>query len=183
MGSVSDRGVAGATREEADQGVGEIGEVAWLSAVEREAWLATAGVLMVQLPAALESQLQEDAGLSLFEYMVMAVLSEQPDRTLQMSVIAKFASASLSRLSHTAKRLEQAGYLTRQQLPGGGRRTNATLTDAGYAKVVATAPGHVAEVRRLLIDVLTPGEIAMLGKVGTKVLRAIEPDARCGTEL
>ena len=138
---------------------------------------------MVRLPAALDSQLEEDAGLSFFEYMVMAVLSEQPDRTLQMTQIARFASASLSRLSHTAKRLERAGYVTRQQIPGGGRRTNATLTDAGYAKIVATAPGHVMAVRRYLIDVLTCHEVEVLRSIGTKVLRAIDEDDECQGQL
>ncbi len=154
------------------------GDVPWLSADERAAWLAVSA-LTVRLPAALDAQLQRDADLGLFEYMVLAVLSEQPDRTLQMTDIARFASASLSRLSHSAKRLERAGYLTRRQLPGGGRRTNATLTDAGYAKVVATAPGHVREVRRLLVDVLAPDEIVALRNIGRKIIDAIDPENDC----
>lgn len=151
------------------------GEVRWLSPDEREALLAVAA-LTVKLPAALDAQLAADAGLSFFEYMVMAALSEQPDRTLQMSDIARFTSASLSRLSHTAKRLEGQGYLVRTRCPGAGRRTNATLTDAGCDKVVATAPGHVAEVRRLLIDAMTPEQLTMLRDVGSTVLTRIDPD-------
>lgn len=142
----------------------------WLTPDERNAWLAVAA-LVVKLPVALDSQLQADAGLSFFEYMVLAVLSEQPDRSLQMSDIAEFASASLSRLSHTATRLEKQGLLTRQQVPGRGRRSKAVLTDAGYDKVVATAPGHVGNVRRLLIDDLSLDELATLSKVGEQVLR------------
>ncbi|MBD0021536.1 MarR family transcriptional regulator [Gordonia pseudamarae] len=147
----------------------------WLTSDERGAWLAVAA-LMVRLPAALDIQLERDSGLSMFEYMVLSVLSEEPDRTMRMSEIATFASSSLSRLSHTAKRLENAGYLIRRQIPGGGRRTNATLTDAGHAKVLAAAPAHVREVRRLLIDVLDPEEIDVLGRIGRKVVRAIDPD-------
>lgn len=150
----------------------------WLSADERDAWLAIAA-LTVKLPAALDAQLGADAGLSLFEYMVMAVLSEQPDRTMQMSDVARFSSASLSRLSHTAKRLENQGYLERTRCPGAGRRTNATLTEAGYAKVVATAPDHVAEVRRLLIDVLSTSQLSVLRDIGRAVLAQLEPDGRC----
>lgn len=150
---------------------------AWLTEQERAGWLAVAAT-MTKLPAALDAQLQSDAGLSFFEYMVLAVLCEQPDRSMQMSDIADFASASLSRLSHTAKRLEQQGLLRREQIPGHGRRTRAIVTDAGYAKVVATAPGHVAEVRRLLIDDLTQDELAMLTRVGERVLRTID-GGRC----
>lgn len=153
-------------------------DVRWLTTEERESWLAFAA-MMVKFPAALDAQLQADAGLSFFEYMVLAVLSEQPDRSMQMTEIAGFASASLSRLSHTAKRLERHGYITRQQVPGHGRRTRAILTDAGYDKIVATAPGHVVEIRRLLIDDLTVKELATLAKVGEKVLRKI--DDGCGS--
>ena len=151
--------------------------VRWLTAQERDAWLSFAG-MMVKFPSALDGQLQAGAGLSFIEYMVLAVLAERPDRSLQMTEIAEFASASLSRLSHTAKRLEQQGLITREQVPGHGRRTRAILTDAGYDKVVETAPGHVAEVRRLLIDDLTAGELATIARVGEKVLRKLQEDRR-----
>ena len=148
-------------------------QVRWLTDAEREAWLAVAG-LTVKLPAALDAQLQADAGLSFFEYMVLAVLSEQPDRAMQMSDIAAFASASLSRLSHTATRLEKQGLITRKQMPGHGRRTQATLTDAGMEKVRAVAPHHVMHVRRLLIDGLTTEDLAALARIGNESLRRIE---------
>ena len=147
--------------------------VRWLTDQEREAWLAVAA-LTVKLPGALDAQLQADAGLSFFEYMVLAVLSEQPDRTMQMSDIAAFASASLSRLSHTATRLEKQGLITRKQVSGRGRRTQATLTDAGVEKVRVTAPQHVMHVRKVLIDSLAPQDLAALARIGTETLRRIE---------
>lgn len=152
----------------------EAASTPWLSADERQAWLAVAA-LMMKLPTALDTQLMQDAGLSFFEYMVMAILSEQDDRTLQMSEIAAGVSASLSRLSHTAKRLEQQGFLTRARTAGPGRRTVATLTPAGYRKVVEAAPGHVARVRDLVIDAVTPEQLAVLREVGTAVLHRIDP--------
>jgi len=147
----------------------------WLSQDERAAWLAVSG-LIAKLPSALDAQLQRDASLSYFEYMVLAVLSEQPDRTLQMSEIAAFASASLSRLSHTATRLESQGLITREPAPGQGRgrRMQATLTEAGYEKVRATALDHVTHVRELLIDDLTAHEIAVLTRIGNRAMDRIE---------
>src|SRR5688500_12599021 len=94
-------------------------EPRWLDADERAAWLSLAGV-MTLLPSALDAQLQRDAGLSHFEYMVLAVLSEQPTRTMRMSDLASFANGSLSRLSHVARRLEEQGFLTRQACPEDG---------------------------------------------------------------
>jgi DNA-binding MarR family transcriptional regulator len=150
----------------------------WLSPAQREAWLGAAG-LVVRLPAALDAQLQADAGLSFFEYMILAVLSEQDDRALQMSEIARFSSSSLSRLSHTVGRLEKQGLVTRTRLPGPGRRTLATLTDAGMDKVVAAAPGHVRRVRELLVDAVPPEHLEILGQVGRTVLGQIDPTDDC----
>ncbi len=148
--------------------------VRWLSTEERAAWLATVA-LMTRLPAALDADLEEWAGLSFFEYLVLAILAEQPDRTLRMSVIARSISSSPSRLSHTATRLEKRGLMTRTQLPGSGRRVDATLTDAGRDLVVAVAPRHVQTVRRLLIDAISPADLATLHEIGAKVLQQIDP--------
>lgn len=154
------------------------GEPPWLSAKEQRAWLGAAA-LMMRLPGALDTQLQEDSGLSFFEYMVLAVLSEQDDRSLQMSDIAKAASASLSRLSHTVRRLESQELVVRERLPGPGRATLATLTEKGFTKVVAAAPGHVRRVRELLIDAVSAEQLHALGEVGRTVIRQIDPDDDC----
>ncbi|WP_101524681.1 MarR family winged helix-turn-helix transcriptional regulator [Nocardioides houyundeii] len=147
----------------------------WLSDDERAAWLATAAI-MISLPAALDSRLQRECGLSFFEYMVLAALSERPDRTMQMSEIAAGVSSSLSRLSHVVTRLEKQGLVCRARVAGSGRRTNVTLTDDGYAKVVEAAPDHLAAVREYYIDVLEPGDLAALTRIGAAVARRINPD-------
>lgn len=153
-------------------------DVRWLTPEERAAWLAVAA-LTVKLPNALDAQLQADQRLSFFEYMVLAVLSEREDRTLQMSDIAAATSASLSRLSHTVKRLEQQGFVSRVRVPGPGRRTNPVLTDLGYDKVVAAAPAHVGQVRALLIDAITSEQLEELRRVGDRVLERIDPERTC----
>lgn len=151
----------------------ESGDVPWLSPDERAAWLATAA-LIVKLPNALDAQLQADEGLSLFEYMALAVLSEQDDRSMQMSDLAAATSASLSRLSHGVKRLERQGYLTRERVPGAGRRTRAILTDEGYSKVVGAAPNHVRRVRELLIDAVSDQQLCQLREIGETVLAQVD---------
>ncbi len=149
-------------------------EPRWLSDEERAAWLASAAI-MITLPAALDARLQREADLTFVEYMVLAVLSERADRTMRMSEIAAGVSASLSRLSHVVTRLEKQGLLYRSRVPGSGRRTTATLTDAGYAKVVAAAPDHVAAVREYYVDALEPADLATLQRVGLAVARRIDP--------
>lgn len=149
-------------------------ETGWLSPQQQGQWRALAG-LVVRLPAALDAQLQRDAGITHFDYVVMSALSESPQRTLRMSVLAVRVSGSLSRLSHVVSRLERQGWVRRRPCPGPGRFVNATLTDAGWDKVVACAPGHVATVRSLVVDALSPEQLRTLGDVGVAVLARIDP--------
>jgi len=144
----------------------------WLTDEEQAAWRSVVA-LLIRLPAALEAELQRDAGISQFEYLVLSGLSEAPDRTLRMSDLAAMASGSLSRLSHVVSRLEARGWVRREACPGDGRFIIAVLTDEGWAKVVATAPGHVAAVRALLVDVLTPEQLRELGAISAEVLTGL----------
>src|SRR5262245_10516314 len=129
-------------------------EARWLSDEESQTWLALASVL-IRLPSALDAQLQRDAGLTLFEYQVLAGLSMSGGHTLRMSDLAAFAQGSLSRLSQVVGRLEKRGWVRRAPDPADGRYTLAILTDSGLDKVTATAPGHVEAVRGLVFDPLT----------------------------
>jgi DNA-binding MarR family transcriptional regulator len=143
----------------------------WLSDEQQAAWRPFVALLL-RLPAALDTRLQKDAGITQFDYLVLSGLSEAPDRTLRMSELAAMASGSLSRLSHVVSRLEARGWVRREPCPGDGRFINAVLTDAGWEKVVATAPGHVAAVRELLVSTLTEKEFEQLGAISARVLAA-----------
>jgi DNA-binding MarR family transcriptional regulator len=171
---------AGVARYGADllEGAGTAPEPRWLTPDERDAWMSLAGML-IKLPAALDAQLQRDAGISTFEYFVLAGLSDAPDRTLRMSDLAGFANGSLSRLSHVVKRLERRGWIRREQCREDGRYTNAILTDAGWEKLAATAPGHVETVRHLVIDALTAAQVRHLHNIGRRVLHRVDPDTGC----
>jgi DNA-binding MarR family transcriptional regulator len=148
-------------------------EPRWLDAEETQAWRALAK-LLVRLPAALDAQLRRDAGISHFEYDVLALLSEAPDRTLRMSALATLAGGSLPRLSQVVARLEQRGWVRRTPDPDDGRYTLAILTGHGQAKVTQAAPGHVQEVRRLCFDPLTKTQSRQLREIGRRIIRAID---------
>lgn len=153
-----------------------MGEPRWLTDAEQRAWRQLAAVTM-KLPGALDRQLQRDAEMTQFEYFVVAMLSEAPGRTLQMRDLAAQANASLSRLSHVTKRLEQRGWVERVPCPGDARATNAVLTDAGWEKVVATAPGHVEEVQRIVFEDLEPDDVAALERVCRVIAERLDRDA------
>ena len=152
-------------------------EAPWLDAEEQRVYMALASVL-VQLPNSLDAQLSRSSGVSHYEYLVLAALSMAPGRTLRMSQIAEFTDSTLSRLSNVATRLEKRGWLTRSPDPDNGRYTLATLTDAGMATVVAAAPGHVREVRRIVFDPLTATQQRQLLEICRRILGAIDPGGR-----
>jgi DNA-binding MarR family transcriptional regulator len=143
----------------------------WLSEQQQAAWRPFVALLL-RLPAALDAQLQKDAGVTQFDYLVLSGLSEAPNRTLRMSELAATANSSLSRLSHVVSRLEAKGWVRREACPGDGRFINAVLTDEGWEKVKETAPGHVAAVRELLVSTLSDEELVQLGAISAKVLAA-----------
>lgn len=147
-------------------------EPRWLTDDEQQAWRPFAA-LMFKLPSALDAQLQRDAQITHFDYMVLISLSEAPGRSLRMSDLADMAAGSLSRLSHVVSRLERRGWVRREPCPGDGRYINAVLTDQGLAKVVSTAPGHVETVRKLIVDALTPEELRTLGAISTQLLERL----------
>jgi DNA-binding MarR family transcriptional regulator len=148
-------------------------DVKWLTTEELAAWRSIVRML-IWLPWSIEQQLRRDSSLALIEYQVLVVLSDSPNRTARMSLIAADTNASLSHLSHVVKRLEQRGLVYRQPDPTDGRFTNAILTDDGYQTLVDAAPGHVAHVRSVVIDVLTPEQLRRIGSAADRVVARID---------
>lgn len=146
----------------------------WLNAEERRAWLAQLSINTL-LPAALDTQLHSAGKLSLFDYNVLAMLSEAQGRYLPMSELAARTSASLSRLSHVVTKLQNRGLLERQPHPGDARVTTAHLTDAGLETLIGLAPAHVEAVRELFLDALDPDDVAALARIGEKVVARLDP--------
>jgi DNA-binding MarR family transcriptional regulator len=149
----------------------------WLTRDELATWVRVVAVLEL-LPNALDAQLRRDADLTNFDYYVLAMLSEAEGRTLRMTALAAQTNAALARLSHVVRRLEERGLVERVPCPEDRRATNARLTQAGMAKVVEAAPGHVANVREHVIDALTPEQVQQLGDIADALLGRLDPGGR-----
>jgi len=147
--------------------------VKWLTDAEVSSWLSVVR-MMTWLPWSIDQQLRRDSNLGMVEYQVMARLSQSPERTLRMSLLADLANSSLSRLSHLVKRLEDRGFVRRELDPADGRFTNAILTDKGFEVLAEAAPGHVAHVRSLVIDVLSPEQLRRMGQVADRIVSHID---------
>ncbi|MEU7823962.1 MarR family transcriptional regulator [Catellatospora sp. NPDC049133] len=135
-------------------------EVSWLNDQEQEAWrsfIFTAKLVLAELERGMA---QHD--LSGTDYGVLVSLSEAPDRRLRMSELAQTMLLEKSRLSHQITRMERAGLVRRQSCPSDRRGQFAVLTDEGWETIRRVAPFHVALVRSIFIDRLTPRQLVQL---------------------
>jgi hypothetical protein len=119
--------------------------VKWLTAAEVDSWLSVVR-LITWLPWSIDQQLRRDSNLGMVEY----------------------------RLSHLVKRLEERGLVRREPDPADGRFTNAILTEKGFRTLAEAAPGHVAHVRSLVIDVLSPEQLRRLGRDANRITSRID---------
>jgi DNA-binding MarR family transcriptional regulator len=143
----------------------------WLDDREQLTWRGFLAMTRV-VQATLERQLQQDSAMPHTYYLILAMLSEAPDRTLRMSELADIAGTSQSRLSHAASRLEEAGWIERRRCLTDKRGYLATLTDEGFDVLKATAPGHVEAVRSTLFDPLSDEQLDQLAAIASAVTDA-----------
>ncbi|MGN9788507.1 MarR family winged helix-turn-helix transcriptional regulator [Nonomuraea sp. ZG12] len=150
-------------------------EPRWLDEDEQAAWTALVSVLLT-LPGALDAQLQADAGLTFYEYLVLSGLTYAPEETMRLSDLALITNGSQSRLSQVATKLESRGWLVRHRDPDDGRSTLAVLTPAGREKVDQASSGHVETVRRLIFDPLTAAQVRQMREINRRMRAAIDPN-------
>jgi DNA-binding MarR family transcriptional regulator len=151
-------------------------DVQWLTAEELDSWLSVVR-LMTWLPWLIDQQLQRDSGLGMVDYQVLAKLSESAQRSMRLSSLAEVTNASLSRLSRVVTRLENRGLVLRESDPTDGRFTKAILTEEGLHTLAEAAPRHVARVRSLVIDVLSPEQLRRLGRDADRIMARIDTTA------
>lgn len=145
----------------------------WLDSEERRAWLAYIDFSTL-LSDHLNRQLRRDAGVTHADYSLLAYLSTAPDRTLTMSELAERLKITRSRLTHAVTRLQEAGYVDRQEDPGNRRNQLAVLTPQGRQLLERAAPGHVEAVRRAVFDALTPEQVRQFAEIGEAINAALQ---------
>ena len=145
----------------------------WLSPDEQRAWRAYIQSTKVLFDA-LDRQLQRDADMPHTYYEILVALSESEDRSMRMSKLAQRTFSSRSRLSHAVARLEERGWVLREDCATDRRGQIARLTDAGFGALADAAPGHVTAVRDYMVDVLTANQLQHLTAIGQAIIARIE---------
>ncbi len=145
-----------------------------MTRVESRAWLAliTASEL---LPAALDSQLRRDAGLTHFEFIVTTVLRQADGNRLRVTDLALATNSTLPRLSKVVSRLEKRGLVERIADRVDGRSVNVVLTALGRRALIRAVPGHIDYVRRLVLDDLTEEQLVNLATALEPLVARLDP--------
>jgi DNA-binding MarR family transcriptional regulator len=159
-------------------GDGSRGDVRWLSDAEQASWRAILRGTRL-LERALDDAL-DASGLQLSEYEIISMLSESANHRLRMSELAAMVVQSRSRLTHTAKRLEDRGWVTREQCANDKRGVELVLTPGGLAAVRQIAAVHVESVRANLVDIMTPEQFQAIGDAMAIVRDHLDPEATSG---
>ena len=146
---------------------------------ESAAWLGLTAVTQL-LPAALDTQLQREAGMTHFEFTVLTALRLAPSSTLRMSALAESTNATLPRLSHVCARLEKRGLIERRTSAADRRTTNVTLSSAGRRELIRATPGHIETARRIVIDALTPQQLEALTGISAAIRKNLAGTERWG---
>lgn len=136
-------------------------EPRWLTHEEQIAWRA-----YLRGSRLLERALDEDvrADCQFTEYELISMLSEAPGQRMRMSHLADDIVQSRSRVTHTARRLEDRGWVRRERCSEDGRGVEIMLTDQGRAAIAELAPRHLESVREHLVDALTHDQLMALGE-------------------
>lgn len=142
---------------------------------ERRVWLALLAVSSGLIPK-LDEHHKRVYGISHHEYTVLIMLAEITDSTAELSTIARRSNASLSRISHTIRRLAGDGYVTLSRSERDGRATSATLTEAGSKFLAESAYENMAEARRLVFDPLSDAQQDELADICLTLLKHWRPD-------
>jgi DNA-binding MarR family transcriptional regulator len=142
----------------------------WLDEQEMRLWRAFVEVCggVVQ---ELDSSLKHEANLTFDDYEVLVHLSEATDHRLRMSDLSSCLLHSQSRVTQRVDRLACRGLVTREKCTSDRRVTYAVLTNKGLRAIEEAAPGHVAQVRRHLLDLVDSAEAQVMLAVLERIVR------------
>lgn len=151
-------------------------KVRWLTEREERAWRALQ-FMQMRLESELARQLAADSGLSYPDYLVLVALTDRPDGQMRLFELADVLGWEKSRASHHVGRMVERGLVKKQKCDFDRRGFYVVVTARGRREIEAAAPGHVATVRRLFVDRLSPEQLDALGDAAEVILAAVDERA------
>lgn len=148
-------------------------ETQWLTGREERAWRGLQ-FMQMRLDGALARQLAAESGLSYPDYLVLVALTDSPDGRMRLFELAAVLGWEKSRLSHHIARMAARGLVSKEPCDSDRRGAYVVVTPGGRQEIEAAAPGHVAAVRRLFVDRLTPTQLDALADIAETVLATFD---------
>jgi len=145
----------------------------WLDDHEQRAWRSLM-TMQADLSQYIERRLRVRDGLSKADYEVLALLAETPPGKLRAFEIGEALRWEKSRLSQHLTRMEGRGLVTREHCPTDQRGTYLALTARGREAIEAAAGPHVADVRAVLLDHVTPAQLEQILELAELVRGRVE---------
>ncbi|MCX5057298.1 MULTISPECIES: MarR family winged helix-turn-helix transcriptional regulator [unclassified Streptomyces] len=143
-------------------------EPRWLDEREHRAWRSLMK-MQAGLSEYIERQLRTHSGLSTADYQVLAHLSEAPEGRLRSFALGDALQWEKSRLSQHLTRMQNRNLIRRERCATDQRGAVVVITEQGRTLVEAAAPLHLADVRNVLIDHVTPAQMDLLIELGDQV--------------
>ncbi|HEY8752226.1 MAG TPA: MarR family winged helix-turn-helix transcriptional regulator [Arthrobacter sp.] len=140
----------------------------WLDDREQRAWRSLM-TMQADLSQYIERQLRQRSGLSSADYQVLAHLSEAPEGRLRAFALGDLLRWEKSRLSQHLTRMEKRGLVGRERCAADQRGAVLVITPQGRELIEAAAAPHVSDVRKVLIDHLTPEQFDLICGLGDQV--------------
>lgn len=149
----------------------------WLTDRQQHVWRSF--LMMTRMvDDQIERDMQRSGDMPFAYYLILAMLSEAPDRRLRMNKLSEVVGFSQSRLSHAVTRLEDLGWVRREQSSADKRGQYASLTPAGLAILERVAPSHAEIVRSIVFDPLSPRQLDALEDIVRTLIGAGPPEER-----
>ncbi|GAB3596276.1 MarR family winged helix-turn-helix transcriptional regulator [Microbacterium tumbae] len=148
-----------------------------MTAEESRAWISLITTAEL-LPAALDAQLQRDAHLTHYEYMLLSALMR--GGAMRLSDAAAATNATLPRASKVVSRLGERGLVEREEDVADRRSVRIRLTGEGRRQTVLATPGHFDVVRRLVLNRLSEEQLQALGDALAPIIDGLDPQRRFG---
>lgn len=135
---------------------------------EREAW---GGLLSThaRLDRAIDADLRQHDGITHIEFEVLLRLNWADEHRMRIQDLASTSLLTRSGMSRLVDRMVRAGLVTREEAPEDRRGAYAVLTPAGSALFEGASARHVAYVRTLFHQRLTPQEVDTLIAIWAKL--------------
>jgi DNA-binding MarR family transcriptional regulator len=150
-----------------------------MNEAESRAWLSLIWTAEL-LPAALDAQLQAEAGMTHFEFVVLSTLQQAKGSSLRTKDLASAVNATVPRLSRVVGKLAERGLVERGGGDADGRVVHVRLTTAGRRALVHAIPAHIDLVRSLVIDRLDGDQLHNLAEILEPLVERLDPQNRTG---